>query len=1064
MRTHRLTYILVAIIVILGLILGAGVFAVVQRIPSVADQVSSLNKITVIISNPASESHYPADAAIPFTVLASSSQPITTLEFWADGKLVDSQPPGNADKPTFFYKTFRSMPHVKGEHLYVARARSADGAIGTSNITRILADDPAGFVLLHTIKPGETLDTISQECDTSPDKIAVQNPGLDPAADLPVDQQIKVPCGTLFPASPDQGLQATQPQTEAPASSPAAPPGKIELWANGLFSPDLTMTSAPSLTTGLDKCTVQLLVKDNSSDEKGFEIWRSGAGSFEKIATLGPNNSASFAYQDNPAGAGQIQYMVSAFNTMGKMPSNIATANLPAGTCGGQANQEFSYANGILTVPAGLELAYLYASLDKGPWQRLPPGEGFFTPSNGKVDLSQYIQPLMDAYPNASLANLKGWGWSNGSLVDLGSLSVKFDHTDLTFCNLDDPGQCTGDMGSTHWVTTGEVPSNALNSERTFEFNANASGIKYILVQVAARPFGTAFQLENPYLVDAFVVEAVQGDGSIYGKFKINFSSYQQPKATNQSSGFVKADDIFQNAAASPYDESLIQTMKASGAGFALQQGLQDPVYYIQVVPWDYNHQAGALSNSVDLTYKPRQPNPPFSIQSTSTPAYDLKIVSYSPEILATDDKWGCVKITAIDEAALRQDLVNYFPLDTGSLIPGSKLKQNVDNAVNEYKARLAAGEVICPAPLPPQESPSFWDYLSDFWTGIVDGWNLLKSSAVQLVVKGLNGVLGPEFCNSQCSDFLLTSLNMTITYFTGIPPTLPSANELLKQGFEYAINLGLSEAGVPCDDSLCTGAIESAAGSMADMLISQKPQPGCNSFEAPLYNKSAMCLPAGLTLQPIAGAVYSAPVVGVQVTRTTTGYQMNQGGSDYSILITATARNDAVAGKSSYYHGPHWFTDETYQNTESVEFPYTITESMQGNLYMPTTLELPDILKTGTGFTIPITLTTPENSGQAWQGAYMYAPLQSAAEAMFNAKGFSNLTSGPLVNTLYQTIHRESYRMLSSPGFSVTFTAQALCYDKAAQGKIPCANAVTRVFTPEEVQALLAQMNGVQP
>jgi hypothetical protein len=67
------------------------------------------------------------------------------------------------------------------------------------------------------------------------------------------------------------------------------------------------------------------------------------------------------------------------------------------------------------------------------------------------------------------------------------------------------------------------------------------------------------------------------------------------------------------------------------------------------------------------------------------------------------------------------------------------------------------------------------------------------------------------------------------------------------------------------------------------------------------------------------------------------------------------------------------------------------------------------------------------------------------------------------LTNSLFQTVHRESYHMLSSPGYSVTFTAVPLCYDKAAMGKIPCSEPVTRQFSAGEIQTLLDNM-GVQP
>ncbi len=1061
MHKKRWLYGSLAILIVLGLILGTGAFAY-RRIPTVTNQLASQDDTTVLIMNPASASHYPADAAIPITALAASSQPVQALELWTDGSLFETSHPGADDDPNFFYETWHWMPLSTGEHILTVRAVNLDGSIGTSNLLRITADQAAGYVLRHTIQPGETLDSLTQSCDTNIDTIVSQNPGLDPAAPLPAGGQINIPCATLFAVSDSAGTGITPPLTQEPDSSPSSPPGNFEFMLSSLFFPASALTNAPGLTAGLNGCIGKLVVQDNSTDEQGFEIWRSGVSGFERIATLGPNTGATFTYQDVIQQSGQIQYVVSAFTTKGKSASNIVAVNVPNGACGDPNSPLVSFANGILTVPADLDVAYLYASLDGGPWQRLPSGEGFFSPTNGKVDLSQYMDQLLTAFPGTRLASLKVWGWSSGQLRDLGSLAIKIDHTELTFCNLDDPGQCTGDVGSTHWVTTGEVPSNALNSERTFRFFANTPGIKYVLVQVSAKPFGSTFQLESPYLVDAFAVQAEQGESAISGKFTLNFSYYQQPDGTSQNSEFILEKDIFQVAEPSLFDDQIIRKMQASGSGSKLEEGLPDPVYYVRVIPWDYDKPAGALSNPVDLTYKARQENSQFSLQTTftpfkivmgtSTPDYDLKIVGYSPEVNVNPDNFGCVVIKAIDEAVLRADLPNYYPLSGG--ISG---QWKIDNAVSQYQALLASGEPICPSALPPKESPSFWDYLADFWTAFVDGWNLIKVSVVQMVVDGLNGLFDGDICDSDCSAVLMTGLNLAITYFTGIPPTLPTAHELLTQGFEYAVSVGLSEAGVSCD-SLCTELVHQQAEELSNMLLATESQPGCRSSEAELYNKQALCLPAGLTLEPITGAVYSPPVVTLQASRIGSGYQVDTLGSDYSVLITSVARNDAVVGQSSYYIGPWWYMND-YQDVVSVEFPYTVSEPMEGILYPSVSLELPDTLTTGKQLTIPITLTTPVTSMEPYPDAYFYPSLLTQAWDVADAKGMGSV----MTNSLYQTVHRESYKMLSSPGYSVTFTAVLLCYDKSAQGKVPCSEPVTRQFSADEILFLFAMM-GAQP
>ncbi len=1051
MRKHRLLYTGIAAIVILSLILGTGAFVFYRRIPSVANQLASQDETTVIIINPASADRYPADAAIPITALATSGQQMTAMELWVDGSLFSSQSPGVDEDPKLFYKTWHWMPLVPGEHLLVVRAINLDGSVGTSNLLRINADEAAGFALLHTIKAGDTWDSLTQSCDTDLEAIAAQNPDLDPAADLPVGEQVQIPCGSMLPAIANTGPEITPPLTEQADSSPSSPPGNFEFWLSGLLSPVSALTPAPSLTAGLDGCIIQLLVQDNSTDEQGFEIWRSGVNGYDRIATLGSNTGASFSYEDTVQQSGQVQYVVSALNTKGKSPSNIVAVNIPDGACGEPGNPNVSYANGILTVPMDLNVAYLYASLDGGPWQRLPPGDDFFTPVNGEVDLRQYLDPLLAAYPNARQAKLKVWGWSNGSLQNLGNLSITFDHTSLTFCNLDDPASCSGDVGSTHWVTVGEVPSNALNSSRTFKFSANTPGIPYALVQISTRPFSGTFQLEDPYLVDSYAIQTEQADGVIYGKFTVNFSFYQQSNGSDLTSNFILNNPIWPAAEPSPYDENIIEMMKANGVGFILQEGIPDPTYYIRVVPWDYNKPVGGLSNTVILTYKARQEPPPYDIMSGSTPSYELEITGYSPEQKVIPAIFGCVVITAIDEAALRADLEKSYSKTV--FIDDNIIQMQVNTVIDSYKAALASGDAICPAPLPEETT---WDFvvesMSEFWNSVVQAFNSIKNGLVNLVAEGLNGLFGPDFCGPTCKAGLMTALNFAVTYFTGIPPTLPNLDELLEKGVDYTVSLAISEAGIPCD-AACVAKIRDGVQTVVDAMTAAEGQPGCNSAAAHWYGKYALCLPDGLTSQPVPGAAYIPGIVTLQATRTGPGYQMAPN-DNYSVLITSTVRNEAVAGQSFWFYGPSWGANGT------MRFYYTIPETMEGSLFEPVSVVLPDTLGSGSQLVIPVTLSSMQTA--VLGKGYIYTPLLTEALSQAQAMGMPESTD--YMDSLFWFVQANSNYYLSRPGYSITIEAVLLCYDTAAQGKVPCSDPVTRTFSAEEVQALLDQLNGVQP
>ncbi len=1050
MHKKRWLYGGLAVLIVLSLVLGTGAFTFYRRIPSVTNQLASQDETTVIIVNPASEDRYPADAAIPITALASSGQPITAMELWVDGSLFAAQSPGADEDSKFFYKTWRWMPLVPGEHILVVRAINLDGSVGTSNLLRINADEAVGFALLHTVKAGDTWDSLMQSCDTDLEAIAGQNPDLDPAADLPVGEQVQVPCGSMLPAIANTGPEITPPLTEQADSSPSSPPGNFEFWLSSLLSPVSALTPAPSLTAGLDGCIVQLLVQDNSTDEQGFEIWRSGVNGYDRIATLGSNTGASFSYEDTVQQSGQVQYAVSAFDAKGKMVSNVVAVNIPDGACGDPGNPNVSYANGILTVPMDLNVAYLYASLDGGAWQRLPPGDDFFTPDNGEVDLRQYLDPLLAAYPNARQAKLKVWGWSNGALQDLGNLSITFDHTSLTFCNLDDPDYgCTGDVGSTHWVTVGEVPSNALNSSRTFQFSANTPGIPLALVQISTRPFGETFQLEDPYMVDSYAIQTEQGDGSIFGKFTVNFSFYQQPNGSDLSGDFILNNSIWPAAEPSPYDENLIEMMKANGVGFFLQEGIPDPVYYIRVVPWDYNKPVGGLSNTVVLTYKVRQEPPPYDIMSGSTPSYELEITGYSPEQKVIPAIFGCVVITAIDEAALRADLEKSYSKNV--FIDDNIIQMWVNTVIDSYKAALASGDAICPASLPEETLADFiWGGLNEIFNSIVQTLNSIKNGLVNMIAVGLNGLFGPDFCGSGCKAGLMTALNFAITYFTGLPPTLPSLPDLLENGIDYTVSMAISEAGIPCDPA-CVAEIRSGVETIIEAMTDEQSQPGCNSNAAHWYGKYALCLPDGLTSEPVPGAAYIPGIVSLQATRTDQGYQMSPD-SDYSVLITSTARNEAIVGQSFWFYGPSWGANG------EVRFYYTVPEPMEGSLFQPASVALPDTLATGSQLVIPVTLSTTQTAMTG--DGYSYPPLLTYASAQAQAMEMPD----SLLESLLGSVQAHSSYYLGRPGYSITIEAVLLCYDTVAQGKVPCSEPVTRQFSAEEVQALIDEMNGGQP
>jgi hypothetical protein len=429
---------------------------------------------------------------------------------------------------------------------------------------------------------------------------------------------------------------------------------------------------------------------------------------------------------------------------------------------------------------------------------------------------------------------------------------------------------------------------------------------------------------------------------------------------------------------------------------------------------------------------------------------------------------FGCVIITAIDEAKLRAALDAQFNQSIPGFSFGGVFTDLVNLTVDDYKHAKDAGDRLCPAPLPEESALDIvWDGLTEFWNSVIQEFNAIKNGLVDVVATGLNGLFGPDFCGKTCKAGLMTALNYSITYFTGIPPTLPSFKELVNSGIDYTVSLAISEAGVSCD-SKCVDEIRAGVQTVADTVTSAQSQAGCNSAMAHWYGKQAMCLPDGLTTQPVPGGTYIPGIATIQATRNGKGYQWSPD-SDYSVLITTTARNEAVVGQTFWFYGPSWAaTQKTYniylQETNpgnpggTLRFSYTIPETMEGSLFQPASAVLPDTLATGTKLVVPVTLTSTAYA--ALGEGYQYQPLLTYALSQAQAMGMP----GSSMESLFWSAQSSSNYYLSRPGYSITIEAVLLCYDKVAQQKIPCSAPVTRTFSAEEVQALINQMNEVQP
>lgn len=1035
MSKARMIYGGISVVIVISLVLGAGLLGYFH-IPSVNDQVANKSNLTVRIINPPSDGRYPADAAIPFLAMAQGAKTITGFEYWVDGRLVNAEPPAPGNSPVFVVQTWRWMPIVEGEHLVTIRARDEEGKVAVSNIVRVYAEKAAGYRILHTSKEGDTWDTLAESCKTSAEAIQQQNPQLDSTQPLPSGKQVWIPCDPLIPSVPPSG-GSTPPLSEGgPSSSPEAPPDKLGLWLNPGSG---GLPKAPALKAGLNGCTVHLVIQDNSQDEEGFIVYRSGASNFERLATLGSNKKASFSYDDPVQASGALQYYVSSFNSAGEAQSDIVPVQVADGTCGGSdgaSDPNLQYINGILSVAPGTELAYLYTSLDDGPWHRLPEGDEFFTPTGGKLDLSGYLEPLLKAYPQARIADLDVWGWVGGEVKDLGPLTITLDRTSLEYCILS-PAPCSGDVAGTMWTKEdGVVGSNQEidAQELTFQYEATAPGANFALVQISSQPFTSDYEPNPPFLVDAYLtIPDYFTETFITGEFKVQFSFFNQGQGSSQY--LIGPNTNFWNflspnppANPSPFASNLIQQMNQQAFGSYFQNVLPAPVYYIRVIPWYNDHPVGKASNTIAITYKPVEPTP-IEIIAKQPSLLDIKIVDFIGEQQIIPENFGCVTITGVDDAKLRAWIAAQLPAMF-------QMEDMINQIFAKIRAQLPVGQVVCPPNAPLDDSSAWsdpWGAITSAWNAIVDTFNQLKNGIVYVMANVVQVFTGS--CEQTCQSRLMTGLNLAITYFTGIPPNLPTSDELVDMGMNYAIRAAMEEAGIPCDDQ-CMAQMNDALKATKDAIKQAGSQPGC--VAGGRYGKQAMCLPDGITAEPIQGASYEPPVVQVQVTRTNYAVIGSAQQFDYSLKVSSLLDQAALVGGK--YQCPYGFYRDSsgyYQGHVPLPVPYPA----QGSVYDEVILPLPSNSDPGTQFTLPVILKIQKNSN------YVYQPFQDAAAQSTDTNKF-----------LAGAVQPCSASLLTAPGYKITVTAELICTNRSTHQQEPCPPAEgattqdTKQYTPSNV------------
>ncbi len=338
----------------------------------------------------------------------------------------------------------------------------------------------------------------------------------------------------------------------------------------------------------------------------------------------------------------------------------------------------------------------------------------------------------------------------------------------------------------------------------------------------------------------------------------------------------------------------------------------------------------GQPTNTLGVYYGIREPGQtPYTVHipkpDKSTypdPLFDIQIVGFEPAVFEDPNKWGCVKITGY-KGELTWTEKKLYPLES-ELCPepysgggrritsvGDFIEWSVDKAI------------------------SAWD-----WVG--NAFDDIKAAAVNVVMKysGFSAVCDAIGTKSECKTAASTALNAGLVA-VGVPPTIPSYNELVDKGADYAVELArkqIEEASpIPCIGP-CEDALRAGVKKFTDELKRQAKKPGCvGKKKANRHGKRPYCPPSFLITKAAKGALSVPPYLTVRVTRRSdVPYPTRADHPECVVTAGMKILNHIPKGKKSIQYGTG--TRVLYTDVKEQDIEQTLYEA--DNLPIPHDLE----------------------------------------------------------------------------------------------------------------------------
>src|SRR5258708_3405636 len=191
-RSHSiLVFLLAAAFLLLG-----GIVLLYTRIPDLSRQVPPNSApIIVTLRTPTNGDQVGLNFFTSIEVQAFGIRPITSMELWIDGTSAQTMTPIAGSNSKQYSASFMWTPASEGEHTLLVRAIDADHHVGISNIVHINATQEANtsFQASYKPKPGETIDSIAKDFETTSDKIFKLNPQVAPNRHLDTSHLLNIP-------------------------------------------------------------------------------------------------------------------------------------------------------------------------------------------------------------------------------------------------------------------------------------------------------------------------------------------------------------------------------------------------------------------------------------------------------------------------------------------------------------------------------------------------------------------------------------------------------------------------------------------------------------------------------------------------------------------------------------------------------------------------------------------------------------------------------------------------------------------------------------------------------